>query len=1339
MKLSKAGLVHFAWRAKMSLRRRASVSPLARSVYFRGVHIVWRLRTLVNVVRSLVRGRSADYEIIAASGVFDSNWYAARYGAVIPSGEDPLRFYLRKGHELGHWAAPLFDTTYYVAHASEIAFVGLNPLAHYVRFGATEGRRPTELFDSGWYLAVYADVAQSGANPLAHFMAFGCIERRDPSPLFSSLWYLSTYEDVATAGLNPLVHYLESGAYEGRDPNPLFSSSWYISRHPEVASVHRNPLEHYQVEGWRKGYEPGPDFDTRRYLTEHPDVAAAGIDPLLHFLRIGRAERREQPFRLCAIKDIQPSIYESVVPVSSPVVDVIIPVYRGIEETARCIDSVYESTCSHPFRLIVINDCSPELAMSAYLEEAAARYGFELLVNEVNLGFVGTVNRGMALSSLNDVLLLNSDTEVAGDWLDRMVAQCYASDDIATVTPLSNNATICSYPDFKGRRTLSPGVSLASMDAACAAVNRGRSVTVPTGVGFCMLIRRDCMKQIGLFDEEAFGKGYGEENDFCMRAAENGWRNILAFDTFVFHAGEVSFAADSTAGKARGMEALLAKHPRYLLEVGSHVSEDPGRAYRAAITAELWRGGDRPVVLLISHSLGGGTERHVRELAERYSAEARVLVMRPAGVSAKAGVTLESVDGYDAFSLSLAAVDEYALLALLGAFPIDRIHVHHLFGWGPELRHAIRRSGIPFDFTVHDFYTVCPQISFSKDGIHYCGEPDAAGCNACILARPRPGARDIRSWRTDHEWVLNDARRVIAPSADAACRIRRYAPETRIVAIHHEQVKRGWLRASAPRILGVTDVLRVAVIGMLAEHKGRQLVIDAALAVRAASLPIEFVVIGDPLGELPPASSAAIRTTGRYKEGELDGLLASEKPDLVLFASQWPETYSYTLTAALEAGLPVIAPALGAFPERLAGRPWSFEFDPLTSGQALAAKLASLLTEHFATGVSPPVVAAPDTGAVASPDEAYRFDASVPGEASHAGRLHVLVVLERQGDVPSPCAHIRLVAFLDVLKQHPNFSIRYVRAEDVDSYPADVIVTQRLPVDDEGAALVLLATARRRGIPLIYDLDDNLYDLDEKAEGGKYRKLLGVVHAFVEGANQVWVSTPALAERLREVAGGDVSVLSNCLDPFTWADALRAPSRPNSTDGNFPVRIVYMGTRTHADDFRIVEPALAELKRKYGARVEVYLIGVRGDDLAEDYLNVLTPPETVGASYPAFVSWFTSVQRFDIGLSPLRDTPFNRCKSNIKLLDYSLLGIVPVMSDVEAYREVANGVDGFLVAESSQAWIEALDKLVKDAALRIRVASKARDRNFEGEFQEGVRHRAEALIEAVARVKAGGR
>lgn len=264
-------------------------------------------------------------------------------------------------------------------------------------------------------------------------------------------------------------------------------------------------------------------------------------------------------------------------------VDAVVPIYKDVDVTRRCIESVLNNRSESLANLIIIDDASPDDDVVHYCDELAQQGKVTLLRNEKNLGFVASVNLGMNLNSDNDVVLLNSDTEVSGNWLERLKVAAYAEDKIATVTPFSNNATICSYPLFLQSNELPAGWSLAAVDDLFAKTNKGQYCQIPTAVGFCMYIRRDSIDNIGLFDEKSFGRGYGEENDFSMRAKEIGWKNILCADVFVYHQGGVSFGSEAAAQMSNAEEVMAQKHPSYGKEITNFIVNDSLRQYRDRI------------------------------------------------------------------------------------------------------------------------------------------------------------------------------------------------------------------------------------------------------------------------------------------------------------------------------------------------------------------------------------------------------------------------------------------------------------------------------------------------------------------------------------------------------------------------------------------------------------------------------------------------------------------------------------------------------------------------------------------------------------------------------------
>ena len=223
---------------------------------------------------------------------------------------------------------------------------------------------------------------------------------------------------------------------------------------------------------------PHPRFDAAYYVDQHPEAAA---NPLLYHLLFGvaRGWLTEKPI---AIRDYLPSGDVSPVAPADVVVDIVIPVYRGLAQTRRCIESVLADADRPAGRVIAVDDHSPDPKLSAWLDSLAAEGRIQLVRNRRNRGFVASVNIGIEAAGTHDVVLLNSDTEVANGWLARLAGHAYATPRVASVSPFSNNATICSYPRIAGGPPAF-GLGVAELDAACHAANAGRRVELPTTVG----------------------------------------------------------------------------------------------------------------------------------------------------------------------------------------------------------------------------------------------------------------------------------------------------------------------------------------------------------------------------------------------------------------------------------------------------------------------------------------------------------------------------------------------------------------------------------------------------------------------------------------------------------------------------------------------------------------------------------------------------------------------------------------------------------------------------------------------------------------------------------------
>lgn len=602
-------------------------------------------------------------------------------------------------------------------------------------------------------------------------------------------------------------------------------------------------------------------------------------------------------------------------------VDIIIPVYRGLEETKACIQSVLDSDIGVPIEVVVINDATTEVPLRSWLESISDQV--TLLHNEFNRGFVATVNRGMSLHPDRDVLLLNSDTVVANDWLDRLQDCAYRENYTSSVTPLSNNATICSYPNFCENNLLPQGYDLQHMDALVREINMGRSVVIPTAIGFCMYIRRDSLNQVGLFDEGLFGRGYGEENEFCMRSAAIGWQHLLCEDTFVYHAGGVSFGDTKNEHQQAGHRVLTRLYPDYDQRIQKFIDRDPGSSRRFVLDLARFCKPGMPAVLMINHSRGGGTDRHLKELAAAIEATTTVLVLKPHGQEGQA-VKLHLAEGNEQNCLLVDPLADYELLVdILRDAGVCRVHFHHTIGVHPQFWKLAEDLSVPFDFTIHDYYLACPQITMTKTDGGYCGEPDDKGCNECLRRRPAPGNVSIEDWRNECSKLMYSADRVFVPSHDVEQKIKRYFPKANTLYAPHE--KEIYDEVSIrPRKLNPDETLRVVVLGALSHFKGADLLEICAINARIDRLPIEFHLIGFGYRRLTCYPGSNLTVHGRYEEKDLEKLVKEADPHLIWFPGSCPETYSYTLSTCFKLGLPVMAHAVGAFTERLAGREWSW-------------------------------------------------------------------------------------------------------------------------------------------------------------------------------------------------------------------------------------------------------------------------------------------------------------------------------------------------------------------------------------------------------------------------------
>jgi len=604
-------------------------------------------------------------------------------------------------------------------------------------------------------------------------------------------------------------------------------------------------------------------------------------------------------------------------------VDVIVPVYGGLSATQRCLSSVLNARNERACHLVVINDASPSPAITEYLRSLGEDPRITLLENQENKGFVGTVNAGMSVHRSCDVVILNADTVVLDGWLDRLTRCAYDSADIATVTPMSNNATILSYPQADESNPLPPNSELATLDQIFA---RGRNVPleIPTGIGFCMLIKRACLDDVGDLDAHNFGRGYGEENEFCLRASARGWRHVCATNVLVGHEGGVSFAGEALDVQRQRMQTLNGLFSGYERYIARFVDADPLLPVRRA--ADIERLSDRyaesPTVLMVAPELGGGTARHVQDLCEGLKESGiQCLVLsamrQPSGE--KVWARLKDGDGDIGYpNLAFEVPFDFDLLIeTLRRMKIVRVHVHHYLTLPWMLVDIARTLRLPYDVTVHDYGWVCPRVTMVGVKGQYCQEPDLAGCNTCIgtlgnRIEETIGVLDLRE--RSRQFVAR-AHQVFVPSPDVSTRLARYWPGIALTVRPHPFTPS---HAAVGRVAPAGPPYVVAVLGAINADKGYDILLACARDAVARGLDLRFAVIGFTQDDAP-LLRCGVSVSGKYREDELPHLFSRVRPHLGWVPSVCPETWNYSLSHILAEGLWPVAFDLGTPAQRLKG------------------------------------------------------------------------------------------------------------------------------------------------------------------------------------------------------------------------------------------------------------------------------------------------------------------------------------------------------------------------------------------------------------------------------------
>jgi GT2 family glycosyltransferase len=1149
--------------------------------------------------------------------------------------------------------------------------------------------KKNHLFDIGYYLKYSDDVRLSGADPFIHYLYHGYKEGRNPSSTFDGNYYLNNSNDVKNSNLNPLVHYSLYGMKEGRKPNEIFQG--YKRDLPSKSNLIYHPLSNHQINSILAAF----NFNKK--------------------------------------------------------ISIIIPIYNAYEDVKDCINSILKNT-KLPYELILIDDSSSDKRIGTLLDELENLPHIKVIKNKENKGFVKNINMGIHNSD-GDVVLLNSDTVVTPRWLQKLTVAAYSDRSIGTVTPLSNAAGAFSVPEIGKENEIPIFLSRDGMASLVETVSDNVNMEVPTGNGFCLFIKRSIINDVGFFDETAFGRGYGEENDFCMRAIDRSWKNIIDDSTYIYHKRSASFS-DKKKELIKQHRAILdKKYPSYTKKVHEFTSsvklkniQDNIRSEMDDINFDRINYINKKRILYVLHQGEGGTFKTNKDLMQniRKTFECFILTSTTKQLllwkQTKNG--LEKINSWNIkskWSSKKFYNNEFrdVYFNVLIGLKIDIVHIRHLFKHTFDLPDIAHKLGIPIILSFHDFYFICPSFHLIDENNKYCAGKCTEGKNQCKipseLLNDLPVLKTfIDEWRSEISNIFDKCSTFITTSEVAKqiyISIYPQLAEKTFKVIEHGRDLNKELNSKF-EFPSTDKPVKILIPGNIDNHKGAEFIKQLKKQDKRNRLEFHF------MGSIVSYLSDYGIYHGKYERNSFCGMVNDIKPSFIGIFSIWPETYCHTLSEAWSCGIPVLTSKIGVLEERLCKNNggWILNHNSPSESYKEIMRIVNSPEEYKLIKEQINKIHFTSTKEMAYEYEFIYWQNLLITEYSKIENIYrvAIIIKGRNGDHP-PTANIRLLLPF----YHPSLYgkiVPYIIDEDdLDTVNKDSFLIERIydcvivqrDVLDESFANLLVKRCKEHDIKLIYEIDDDLLNIDKThPEYKKYLSKSTIIKYLIENADLVTVSTDLLKSKFEGIAN-NVICISNALDERLWCTKVNSFPIENDT-----IIVGYMGSFTHERDLIIIKNAIKNLQKKLAENNLKFNFEVIGGMRNTGWIKQIEIPSD-NEEYRKFVQWLKKVTaNWNIAVAPLADTNINRGKSEIKYLEYTGLDLAGVYSDIGSYNEIIkNGYNGLLVKNNNtKEWEEQIYKLITDSELCSNIKSNARNNLIEKYL---LKHRTELWYKTV--------
>ncbi|CAM6304056.1 Glycosyltransferase [Leclercia adecarboxylata] len=1062
----------------------------------------------------------------------------------------------------------------------------------------------------------------------------------------------------------------------------LFNSDWYKDQYPDVAITGLSPLEHFVKYGFYLGRNPGPNFNNEFYLSQNPDVKKAAAHPLIHYIKYGIDEGRTPlQFTLsatdCAIR-----------------IDIIVPVYNALNDVKQCLKSLKDKKDGYDVRAIVVNDGSDEETTLWLREFCAENNDFELHEHPSNRGYTQAVNTGLRVSNAPYVITQNSDTIATNGWLRGLIRCINSSHKIGIAGPLSNAASWQNVPDLYDENRhfaineIPNNLSPDEMAAVVAKASKKYYPRLPFVNGFCFMIKREVIDKIGFMDEENFPIGYGEENDFCIRAADAGYELAIADDTYVFHAKSKSFGHSRRSKLSKqGTENLNKKHgsdkfkslvekikdTKSLDRVRRHIVDLLLEKKSSSIRNQTGMMSMKVLFLLPVKGGSGGAHSVVQEVTEmiRLGIDAKIAVRENDLAALKelyqdVFCINEIFVGFNSDNIVKVSEDYDVVVATI----FNSVHLlQKIIDINPHILPAYYAQDYEpmfFPKNSENWQIACDSYSLIP--------------NALVFAKTHWIADKIQ-----HEHGIKVHK--VSPSIDHET----YKPALRKDdgLIHISAM----IRPQTPR-RGAERTMRL--FSRLAKSNPGRLAFDIfgceSDDERFKSLIRDF----------------DFNNSGILNRPAVSALLA--KSDIFVDLSDY-QAFGRTALEAMACGATAMVPIHGGTDEYAQNDINALvvdSFDEELCFMKLDAlvkdvnNMKAMQSRSLMTAANYSVHQAAITELCLFNDALSKHRAENPKK----NKPTLFIMPEKRSDgIPSESGYMRIIlpyAHTTVLR---NWKLVEIKDNNLpEPIASSTLVIQRFAGELTISQLeAWLIRWRAAGGKLIYDIDENLLDenvvntLDIKHETAS---VIDKVLWLAKNADKVIVSSCEL-ENIFNKYNQYIYLSPTRLDKEIWRIG-----KPRLTGkGVFqknphgPVRIGYIGKPHNIHELSIITDAMIEIQKKYGDKIEIEVIGCAQTTKPLFGKRVGLPKRN---DYPHFVDWLHRRVNWDIGLIPL--TKESKEDPIIKMFEYSALGLTTVISNVETYSNLHQYSDGVIIVNNeTSAWTNALSKLIDDELLRNKI------------------------------------